>query len=369
MSAATSLIIAGLGLVGKRHAEAIRRLKNVELVGIVDPSESARRYAADWGLPWFGSLSEGFADRTPGGVILATPTPLHVDQGLECVAAGCPTLVEKPLATSAVDAKRLVDAAMDAGVPLLVGHHRRHNPLIQKAREAIESGEIGEIRAVHSTCWFYKPDHYFDEAPWRKLKGAGPISVNLVHDVDLIRHLCGEVVSVQAQAAPSERGFENEDVAAAVLRFENGAIGTITVSDSVVSPWSWEQTAREYPVYPATSQSCFLVGGSHGSLSIPDVTLWTHKGDRDWWNPISATNMPRDASNPLDNQIAHFAAVIAGKEQPLVSGEEGLKTLQVIEAIQTAARRGETVFIEKQPSPPGTAKAGKSISANRVSMN
>ena len=356
MSAATRLVIAGLGLVGKRHAEAIRRLKKVELVGIVDPSDSARGFAADRGLPWFGSLSEMFADQSPAGVILATPTPLHVDQGLECVAAGCPTLVEKPLATSSADARRLVDAATGAGVPLLVGHHRRHNPLIQKAREVIKSGEIGDIRAVHSTCWFYKPDRYFDEAPWRKRQGAGPISVNLVHDVDLIRHLCGEVVSVQAQAAPSIRGFENEDLAAAVLRFENGAIGTITVSDSVVSPWSWELTAREYQGYPSTSQSCFLVGGTHGSLSIPDITLWTHSGDRNWWNPISATAMPRDASNPLENQIAHFAGVISGKEQPLVSGQEGLRTLQVIEAIQTAARRGETVFIERQPGTAATAK-------------
>ena len=358
MSAATRLVIAGLGLVGKRHAEAIRRLKHVELSGIVDPSDSARRYAGDWGLPWFGSLSEMFADQMPAGVILATPTPLHVDQGLECVAEGCPTLVEKPLATSAADARRLVDAARVADTPLLVGHHRRHNPLIQKAREVIESGEIGDIRTVHSNCWFYKPDCYFDEAPWRMRKGAGPISVNLVHDVDLIRHLCGEVVSVQAQAAPSRRGFENEDVAAAVLRFENGAIGTITVSDSVVSPWNWEQTAREYPVYPSTSQSCLLVGGTHGSLSIPDVTLWTHEGGRNWWNPIRATSMPRDALNPLDNQIAHFTDVISGNEQPLVSGLEGLRTLQVIEAIQTAAKRGETVFIERQPSEPAMAKTG-----------
>ena len=366
--AVTRLVIAGLGLVGKRHADAIHRLKHVELAGIVDPSDSARQHAAERGLPWFGSLSEMFAEQSPDGVILATPTPLHVDQGLECVAEGCPTLVEKPLATSAADAERLVNAAKAAGVPLLVGHHRRHNPLIQKAHEVIGSGEIGTIRAIHSNCWFYKPDHYFDEAPWRKLQGAGPISVNLVHDVDLIRHFCGEVVSVQAQAAPSVRGYENEDVAAAVLRFESGAIGTITVSDSVVSPWSWELTAREYPIYPPTSQSCYLVGGTHGSLSIPDMTLWTHKGDRSWWNPISATSMPRTTSNPLENQIAHFAAVVAGDEQPLVSGEEGLRTLQVIEAIQTAVRRGETVVIDSQPGAPAAAKTGMPADACRPTL-
>lgn len=346
MTTPTRLIIAGIGLVGRRHAEAIHHLKNVELVGIVDPSDAARIYAAERNLPWFGSLLEMFAREKPDGVILATPTPLHVEQGLECVAQGCPTLVEKPLATSATDAAVLVDESQKAGVPLLVGHHRRHNPLIQKAREVIDADKLGRLRAVHANCWLYKPDNYFDEAPWRKALGAGPVSVNLVHDVDLIRYLCGDVVSVQAQAAPSVRGYENEDVAAAVLRFENGAIGTITVSDIIVAPWSWELTAHENPAYPPTSQSCYLLGGTHGSLSLPDLTLWQNNGTRSWWEPISATTLPRDSSDPLVNQIAQFAAVISGKQQPLVPGEEGLQTLRVIEAIQYSAKSGETVVLQ-----------------------
>ena len=263
---------------------------------------------------------------------------MHVSQGLKCIENGCPILIEKPLATSASEAKILTDAASAANVTLLVGHHRRHNPLIQKASELISNGAIGEIRAAQVTCWFYKPDDYFDIAPWRKQKGAGPISVNLVHDVDLMRHFCGEVVSVQAQMAPSRRGFENEDLAAAVLRFESGAIGTITVSDSIVSPWSWELTSREYPIYPTTSESCYLLGGSKGSLSVPDLTVWSHQGDRNWWNPISGTVAPRPSSDPLINQIGNFADVIRGDASPVVSGIEGLKTMLVIEAIQKAAK-------------------------------
>ncbi|MDH3662321.1 MAG: Gfo/Idh/MocA family oxidoreductase, partial [Alphaproteobacteria bacterium] len=262
MAAPIRLVIAGIGLVGKRHADAIRQLGNVALAGVVDPSDEGRHYAHAKNLPWFASLSQMFEEQKPDGVILATPTPLHVQQGLECVAQGCPILVEKPLSTSVADGEALVEAAERQGIPLLVGHHRRHNPLIQKARDVIDAGEIGRIRTVHAHCWFYKPDDYFDQAPWRKLKGAGPISVNLVHDVDLIRHLCGEVSHVQAEAAPSARGYENEDVAAALLRFENDAIGTITVADSVVSPWSWELTSGEYPVYPPTAESCYLLGGS-----------------------------------------------------------------------------------------------------------
>ena len=340
------LVIAGIGLVGKRHAEAMSHLEQINLAAIVDPTDAGRDYARAQSVPWYATLAEMFADERPDGVILSTPTPLHAEQGLDCVRQGCPVMVEKPLATSAEEARPLVDAAEAAGVPLLVGHHRRHNPIIRKAHEIIGDGMIGEVRAVHVTCWFYKPDPYFEIAPWRKRKGAGPISVNLVHDVDLIRYLCGEVVSVQAQAAPSVRGFENEDVAAAVLRFAGGAIGTITVSDSIVAPWSWEMTSGEYPVYPATQESCYQIGGSHGALSVPDLRLWTHAGERDWWRPISATALPRKSSDPLIVQLAHFADVISGAAAPLVSGREGLRTLQVIEAIQASAETSRLVAVE-----------------------
>ena len=79
--------------------------------------------------------------------------------------------------------------------------------MVKTAKSAIESGAIGDVRAVQATCWFYKPDYYFDVAPWRTKKGAGPISVNLVHDVDLLRHFCGEVKSVRAISVPSKRGL------------------------------------------------------------------------------------------------------------------------------------------------------------------
>lgn len=340
------IAIAGVGLVGRRHAEAIERLKDIDICGVVDPGKEGQDFAAEHGLPCYSTLSELFASEAPDGIVLSTPTPLHVEQGLECVAQGCPMLVEKPLATSSREALELVTASEMANVPLLVGHHRRYNPLIRKAHEVIAQGELGDIRAVHMNCWFFKPDYYFDQAPWRKKSGAGPISVNLVHDIDLIRHLCGEIESVQGHAAPSARGFENEDVAAAVLRFKNGAIGTITVSDSIVSPWSWEMTSSEYPVYPSVPESCYMIGGSQGSLSVPDLRLWSYtKGERDWWSPISNTSLTHGASDPLVNQIAHFADVIRGTATPMIPGREGLRTLQVIEAMQIACNTGEPVRV------------------------
>lgn len=331
MENAIRLAVVGAGLVGQRHIDAIALVPEVDLVAVVEPGPTSQA------VPVFKTQGEMFDGVDVDGVILATPTLLHIPGAMDCVERGVPVLVEKPLAVAAADARALVDRAAAKGVPILVGHHRRHNPIIQRAADLIKNGAIGEVRAAQVTCWFYKPDDYFDVAPWRKKAGAGPISVNLVHDVDLMRYFLGEVVTVQAQMAPSRRGFENEDLAAAVLRFESGAICTISVSDSVVSPWSWELTSREYPIYPETDASCYLIGGSEGALSVPDLRLWQHEGGANWWSPINSTNVSVDTSDPLVNQIAHFADVIRGAALPLIDGEEGLKTLEIVEAIQRAA--------------------------------
>ena len=346
MSQKTRIAVAGFGLVGRRHAEVIRRAPDMVLAAIVEPSQEGQAAASALDVPVHASLEDLLCASKPDGVVLATPTPLHLEQGLTCISSDCPVLIEKPIAVTSEEARRLTDAADKAGVPLLVGHHRRHNGMVKAAKQALVEGAVGDIRAIQATCWFYKPDHYFDVAPWRTKKGAGPISVNLVHDVDLLRHFCGDVTSVQAIAVPSRRGFENEDLATAVLTFQSGAIATISVSDSIVAPWSWELTARENPAYPATSESCYLIGGSAGGMSLPDLRVWQHRDAPDWWTPISAQNLTCRMEDPLAVQMAHFAAVIAGRETPLVSGWEGLKSLEVVEAVALSSETGREITLD-----------------------
>lgn len=345
MARRTRIAVVGFGLIGRRHAEVVRRSPDLSLAAIVDPDPESRVAAEALGAPAFEDLRDMIAAEAPDGIVIATPTPLHIAQGLECIASGCPVLIEKPIAVTSQDARELTDTAAAAGVPLLVGHHRRHNGMVQAAKEALAEGAIGEIRAVQATCWFYKPDYYFEAAPWRTRRGAGPISVNLVHDVDLLRYFCGEVESVRAVAVPSRRGFENEDLATAILRFASGAVATISVSDSIVAPWSWELTARENPAYPATNESCYLIGGSEGGLSLPDLRVWRHDDAQDWWTPIAARSLTCGAEDPLVTQMAHFARVIAGREPPLVSGLEGLKSLEVVEAVASSSETGKEIFI------------------------
>lgn len=320
------------------------------LHAIVDPADEARGYAAGLGVPWYRDLAAMFAAGTPDGAIIATPNHLHVANSLECISRNVPVLVEKPIAPDVEDARRLVEASESKGVPLLVGHHRRHNPLIAAAKGALEAGSIGKIVAVHAMFWVYKPDDYFS-VEWRRRPGSGPVFINLIHDVDLLRHLCGEIACVQAMESAGTRQRANEDTAAVIMRFESGALGTLNMSDTVAAPWSWELTSRENPAYPPNDAFCTLIGGTDGSLELPGLRVWSYpNGAKSWLRRLAPARIGFKAQDPLVRQIRQFCAVIKGRERPLVSGREGLKTLEVIEAIKRSAETGEAAM-------PGSGRA------------
>jgi predicted dehydrogenase len=344
MTRKVKLAVLGAGLIGKRHIDHVRAEPEAELMAIVDPSAAGKVMAKEMGVRWAPSFAALIETDKPDGIIIATPNQIHVANGLESIAAGVPALVEKPIADEVASATELVEAAETAGVPLLVGHHRRYNPLIRKAKETIDSGRLGQVLAVHGTCWFYKPDEYFD-TPWRREKGAGPVFLNLIHDVDNLRYLCGDVVSVQAIESNAVRRNAVEETAAILLHFKNGVLGTVSVSDAIVAPWSWELTTGENPAYPRTEESCYLIGGTHGSLTIPSLDLWHNREKRSWWEPISRDRIPVDQEDPLTLQIRHFCKVIRQEETPLVPGREGLNTLKVIAAAKQAAETGLLIHI------------------------
>ena len=329
--------IVGFGLVGKRHASALEKTNGLLLKDVIehDPT-SLQSSEKELKFITHNDLDEYLNSNKPDGLIIATPTVLHIDQAMKCIEKKIPLLIEKPISVHAKDAITLIKRSKELDVPLLIGQHRRHNQIIKTTKKILDEGVLGEIRYIQATCWFYKPDHYFDAAPWRKLKGAGPIYVNLIHDVDLLRYFCGEVKTVYANAIRSTRGYDNEDVASAVLTFKNDIIANVSVSDSISSPWSWETTSNEHPVYPNTNNSCYLIGGAEGSLSLPDLKLWKHEKKPDWWTPLITEKYDFQNIDPLITQLENFRDVILGKTEPLVSGLEGVRSLQVIEAIQSS---------------------------------
>jgi predicted dehydrogenase len=344
------IAVAGAGMIGLRHIEEIQNCPATEFSAVVDPGPKAPAIAEKERVPLFESLAELFAKDKPDGVVLATPNHMHVEQGLECIAAGVPCLVEKPIGHTLEEGLRLVEAAEKADHKLLVGHHRPHSPILHKAVEVVKSGALGRIVAVIGSAVFYKPDKGYFDPPyeWRRQKGGGPILINMTHEVGNLRAIVGEIVAVQAFASNAIRGFEVEDTVAINLRFQNGALGTFMLSDTAASPKSWEQTSQENKVYPTyPDEDCYVVIGTDGSLSIPTMRLryYATREDRSWWKPFSTKTVPLERADPLAKQIEHFAALIRGEAKPLVSGRDGLQNLRVTDAIVEAAKTGKVVNV------------------------
>ena len=344
----TRIAVAGAGAIGQAHIDVAKNGPTCVLSAIVDPSPAAVEVAARAGVAIYLSLDELLSRDRPDGLVLATPNRLHVTQGLQCIAAGLPILLEKPIATTVAEGEQLVQAAEAAGARVLIGHHRAHSAIMAKAREVVQSGKLGKLVAVMGSATFLKPDHYYADAPWRREIGAGPILLNMIHEVHNLRVLCGDIVAVQAFASHATRGFPVEDTVAINLRFANGMLGTFMLSDTAACPRSWEQTSRENEAYASyDDEDCYVITGTNGALSVPTMRLKTYPRleDRSWWKAFdtSVVGMVRD--DPLKHQLEHFGQVIRGETAPLVSARDGLQNLRVTEAIAEAARCGRVVEI------------------------
>jgi predicted dehydrogenase len=344
------IVVAGAGVVGRRHIALIQQNPRVRLCAVVDPSPAAGAVAAANGVPLFDSLSDFFSvsGMTPHGVILATPNDQHVRGAFECLQHFTPALIEKPLADNFDDVVALRAALQFRAVPVLVGHHRRHSATLIEAQRVIASGELGRIVSVNSSALFCKPDSYFSEGLWRKLAGGGPLLINLIHEIDNIRFLCGsscgEIVAVQAMASNSVRGFEVEDSAAITLRFENGSLGSLILSDAAAAPRSWEQTSGEDPAYARypDQDSCF-VAGTLGSIAIPTLQRWQVQGEGSWNETMRSDRLNAAAIDPLARQLDHFCDVIEGRIPPKVTVDDAARSLSVTLAIIKAVQTGGTV--------------------------
>jgi predicted dehydrogenase len=342
------IAVVGAGLVGRQHVLRVRDEPAARLAAIVDPMPAARELADGLGAPWFADLEALLGADQPDAAIIATPNQLHVANGLACVAAGVPMLMEKPVADDVAAGWRLVEAAERADVPMLVGHHRRHSPLIQRAREIVASGRLGRITSVCALCWFLKPDDYFTAAAWRREPGARPVLINLIHVIDDLRNLCGDVAAVQAVESNAVRGFQVEDSAAVLLRFASGALGTVTLSDTVPAPWSWELTTGEIKAFPQSDAFCYLLGGTAGSLSVPRLERWHYRGEPSWWAPLACEREIAPQQDPMVLQLRQFCRVARREEPPLLGGREAMRTLETTLAVKHAAATGEAVHLAPQ---------------------
>ena len=342
--------VIGAGAIGRMHIERMLRHPDVSVAGIADPTPAARTLAESLGLAWYADHRELLEKSDARAAIVATPNHPHADVGIDCISRGLPVLMEKPVADTIENAQRLCDAAERAGVPVMVGHQRRHNPIIQRARALVNEGVLGRPVSVNGMATWLKPDSYFDLA-WRREKGGGPVLINLIHDLDLLRFLVGEIDSVQAMTSSAVRGFEVEDTAAVLLRFANGALGTLTVSDAAVTPWNWDLAAGEAPHYAQVSVDTHFLSGTEGSITLPRLHAWRFDGKRGWHEPLTQSQTMLHRQDPYMEQLRHVRAVAEGREQPLCSGVDGMRTLQAALAVHEAALAQHVVRLHTISNP------------------
>jgi predicted dehydrogenase len=339
------IAVIGAGMFGRRHIETLAAEPDCTPVAIADPTADAAAFAAARGLAHFAGHEALLDAVRPDGVIIAAPNALHAPIGIACARRRIPMLVEKPVAETVEAAADLVAAAAASGTPMLVGHHRRYNPIVEKARALVREGAIGRVTAVTGLWLVKKPDPYFEVA-WRRQPGGGPILINLIHDIDMLRFIVGEIAAVTAFTASAARGFPVEDSAAIALRFAGGAIGTITVSDAVGAPWNWELTSREYAMYSPADENCLLIAGTGGALTVPKLELWRYPGTAGWTSPLARESIGTAAADPQARQIAHFCRVIRGLEAPRIDGADGARTLAATLAVKQAAESGMPVVLQ-----------------------
>lgn len=303
----TRLLVVGAGAIGRTHIDRILRTPGLALAGIADPSDAGRALAESIGVPWAPDHVSALERFQPQGAIVATPNTQHVPMALDCLARGVAALVEKPVADSVAEAQQLVDAQAACGVPVLVGHHRRHNPINRQARDIVASGRLGRLVSANVMASFYKPEAYFDLA-WRREPGGGPVLINLIHEIDQLRFIGGDIVQVQALASNAVRGFAVEDTAAAVLRLANGALGTLLLSDTAVAPWCWDFCAGEQDQYPRQDVNTLFFAGTQGSLAARPLALALQRR-----TPLAPAHHARSNHRPQSRPVHAPAAAFRGR--------------------------------------------------------
>ena len=345
------IAVVGAGLIGRTHIDRALRSSSVELVAISDPSSAADDLARSVGVACFADYRSMLDQAKPNGVVVATPNATHAQITVDCLEQGAAVLVEKPIADTLEDGRRICDASRATGLPVLVGHQRRHNSIMRKAKAIVGSGALGKPVTATVMCTWLKPRDYFN-ATWRREEGGGPILINLIHDIDLMRHLYGEIESVQALASNAVRGFEVEDTAVVALRFRNGALGTVTVSDTTVAPWNWDLSAGEAERFPRQDVNAHFYSGTEGSLTLPRLEVWRYRQDQGpaqgWHDPLTMERTVVHTNCPYTEQLRHFAALVHGDEAPVCSAVDGFRTLEATLAVTQAAASGQPVLL---PSP------------------
>jgi predicted dehydrogenase len=345
--------VVGLGAIGPTHLASIEKIENAELAAVCDiVREKADGFAESYGCKAYYSIDDLLKDESIGLVHFCVPSGLHAELGAKAARAGKHVLVEKPVDVTLEAADRLIQACDDAGVLLSCISQHRFDDAIVEAKDALDRGLFGTLTFGGSHTKWYRPQKYYDSGDWRgtwALDGGGALMNQSVHYVDMLQYMMGDVDEVFAYCATRAHvRIEVEDVAAAAVKFKNGAIGLL------------EGNTAAYPGFCTRLD----IYGTDGSVIIENDKIRERRfraegeedvgfyGGRPGGESADADNSKSGAASAEITASSHqrqiqdvVDAILEGR-QPKVTGRDARKPLAVILAVYESARTGKAVKVK-----------------------
>jgi UDP-N-acetyl-2-amino-2-deoxyglucuronate dehydrogenase len=335
--------LVGLGMAHKPHLASLRDLADrVEIAACYAPSADRRKgfAQANPDLPVTDSLDAIFADRSIDVVIVLTPPATHLDLVQRCAEAGKHVLLEKPIEVSVGRARECVEVMHRAGLCFGIVLQHRFRAAAQMLRDLIREGELGVLVSGSAAIRWWRPPEYYAQ-PGRGMEardGGGVLLTQAIHTLDLFQSLAGPITRVAAMTATSPmRAIDTEDIAAAAISFENGAIGTI------------DATTVSYPGFPerielACEKGTAVMLAEGLEVHWKDGRHLLHEGSEAGGGGADPMAFSHEAHKAL---ITDFLDAIDGEREPMASGREAIRVQALIEAILQSAQEQRAVTVQR----------------------
>lgn len=335
-------LIAGLGSIGRRHFRNLIALGEKDIVLL----RSHRATLPDdelAGRPVETDIHAALTKHKPDAVIVANPTALHLDVAIPAAEAGCAILLEKPVSDSLNRLDVLQKAAEKSGSKILVGFQFRYHPTLNKARELIQQGALGQVLTVHAHWGEYLPQWH----PWEDYRqgyaaradlGGGVIRT-LTHPLDYLRYLIGEVESLwsfSAHVSPLE--MDVEDVAEIGLKFSNGALGGVHLN--------YVQRPPRHTLEIVGASGTLRWDNADGLLHFYKMPAAFGTWSENPPAPVVETYTPPEGferNHMFAAQTRHFIAIVSENAEPICSLEDGIAALRLALAAHESQKSGKAV--------------------------
>jgi len=338
--------IIGCGVISAWHARAIAAVDEAELVAVCDIiPDRAKKLAGEYGAKTYTDYRHLLADGNVQAVSICTPSGMHADMAIDAARAGKHILCEKPVDINLAKIDRMIAECRAAGVKLGVIFQRRTSPLWQKVKSAVESRALGRMVLGDAYLKYYRSQEYYDSGDWRgtwALDGGGALMNQGVHCIDLLQWIMGPVESLYALADHLVRKIEVEDTAVCVLKFKNGAFGVIEGTTSVYP-------GLDHRIELHGEKGSILVDGEKiARWEVPDgaggaagSALEAHKGKIG----TAASDPTAIGVEGHTAQVLDLVQAIREDRDPMVTGEEARKAVEIVLAIYQSARTGRPVAL------------------------